>query len=253
MPGLPDQTKEREPFSLRARRGSRRVRDIPRRGRRPGRRSSLDGRAGARLPAARGRAGLAARLTHAGAAGFIRLGRCGRGSKRTRSAAANPRTKERVDGAARISVRDDLPRRHRPHGGRVHAGVAGPGAGAQGRPERAVRRARRHGLRPARLLWQPDRDAEPRPPRRGWVALQQHAHDGAVLAEPVVRDQRPQPSQQRDGVHHGVRDRLSGLQRAGPVRERLPVGDAARARLQHVHDRQVASDPVEPGDGGGPV
>ena len=29
------------------------------------------------------------------------------------------------------------------------------------------------------------------------AALQQHAHDGAVLAEPVVRDHRPQPSQQR--------------------------------------------------------
>ena len=46
------------------------------------------------------------------------------------------------------------------------------------------------------------------------AALQQHAHDGAVLAEPLVHDHRPQPSQQRDGVHHRDGDGLSGLQRA---------------------------------------
>jgi hypothetical protein len=50
-----------------------------------------------------------------------------------------------------------------------------------------------------------------------------------------------------------ARDRLSRLQRADPVRERVSVGDAAGARLQHVHDRQVASDPLKPGDRGGPV
>ena len=33
-----------------------------------------------------------------------------------------------------------------------------------------------------------------------------------------------------------------------PVRERVPVGDAAPARLQHVHGRQVAPDPQQPGD-----
>ena len=43
-----------------------------------------------------------------------------------------------------------------------------------------------------------------------------------------------------------------GLQRPGPVRERVPVGDAARARLQHVHDRQVASDPASQETAAGP-
>ena len=44
-----------------------------------------------------------------------------------------------------------------------------------------------------------------------------------------------------------------GLQRPDPVRERVPVRDAAGARLQHVHGRQVASDPLKPGDGRRPV
>ena len=44
-----------------------------------------------------------------------------------------------------------------------------------------------------------------------------------------------------------------GLQRRDAVRERDAVGDAARARLQHVHGRQVASDAEQPGDGGGAV
>ena len=38
--------------------------------------------------------------------------------------------------------------------------------------------------------------------------------------------------------------RLSGLRRHDPVRERHAVGDPAAARLQHVHDRQVAPDAV---------
>ena len=53
---------------------------------------------------------------------------------------------------------------------------------------------------------------------------------------------RPQPPLERDGVHHRGRDRLPGLERPHPVRERLPVRDAAGARLQHVRDRQVAPD-----------
>ncbi len=41
---------------------------------------------------------------------------------------------------------------------------------------------------------------------------------------------------------------LPRLQRGHPVRERLPVRDAARPRLQHVHGRQVAPDAEQPGD-----
>ena len=40
-------------------------------------------------------------------------------------------------------------------------------------------------------------------------ALHQHAHDRALLAEPLVHADRPQPPLERDGVHHRGRDRLS--------------------------------------------
>ena len=65
-------------------------------------------------------------------------------------------------------------------------------------------------------------------------ALQQHAHHRALLAEPLVHPDRPQPPLERDGLHHRGRDRLPRLQRPHPVRERLPLRDAAAARLQHV-------------------
>ena len=128
----------------------------------------------------------------------------------------------------------------RPHGRRVEPGVAGADARPQGRPERALRRPRRHRVRAARLLRQPDRDADLRRARGGRPALQQHAHDGALLAEPRLHRHRAQPPQQRHGLHHRVRHRLPGLQRDHAVRERDALGDAARARLRHVHGRQVA-------------
>ena len=46
------------------------------------------------------------------------------------------------------------------------------------------------------------------------------------------------------GGDHRAGHRLPGLQRQHPVRERVPVGDAAAARLQHLHGRQVAPDAV---------
>ena len=85
-----------------------------------------------------------------------------------------------------------------------------------------------------------DPDAQPRQARRGRPALQQHAHDRALLAEPLVHPDRPQPPLERDGVHHRGRDRLPRLERPHPVRERLPLGDAAGPRLQHDGARQVA-------------
>ena len=84
-------------------------------------------------------------------------------------------------------------------------------------------------------------------------ALQQHAHDRAVLAEPVVHHHRSKPSQQRDVRRHRVRHRFPWLQRQRAVRERLLVGDPARAGLQHVHAREVASHPEQPGVRGGAV
>ena len=120
--------------------------------------------------------------------------------------------------------------------------MAGARASAQGRPECPVRRSRRHRLRPARVLRQPDRYAELRRARGRRAPLQQHAHDGALLAEPRLHRHRAEPPQQRHGLHHRVRHRLPRLQRDHAVRERDALGDAARARLRHVHGRQVAPD-----------
>ena len=111
-----------------------------------------------------------------------------------------------------------------------------------GSPERPLHRPRRHRLRAARLLRLADPDAQPGRLAGERPALQQHAHDRALLAQPLVHADRPQPPLERDGVHHRGRDRLPGLERPHPVRERLPVRDAAGARLQHVRARQVAPD-----------
>ena len=105
--------------------------------------------------------------------------------------------------------------------------------------QRALHRPRRHRLRAPRLLRLADPDAEPRPAGGRRPALQQHAHHRALLAQPLVHADRPQPPLERDGVHHRGRDRLPGLERPHPVRERLPVRDAAGARLQH-HSRSAS-------------
>ena len=124
-----------------------------------------------------------------------------------------------------------------------------PRAGDAGGAERAGDRAGRHRLRPPGLLRQPDRDAEPRRAGGGRPALQQHAHDGAVLAVPLVHHHRAQPPLERHGLDHRAGHRLPRLRRADPVRERHAVGDAAPARLQHLHGRQVAPDAVRAGVG----
>ena len=79
--------------------------------------------------------------------------------------------------------------------------------------QRPLHRPRRHRLRAPRLLRLADPDAEPRSAGRGRPALQQHAHHRALLAQPVVHADRPQPPLERDGVHHRGRDRLPGLER----------------------------------------
>ncbi len=130
---------------------------------------------------------------------------------------------------------------------RVEPRVAAAGPGGAGFAERAVHRPGRHRVRAARLLRQPDRHPAPRLARGRRPALQPHAHDGALLAVALLRDHRPQPPLQRDGRDHRARHRLPGLRRQHPVRERVPVRDAAAARLQHLHDRQVAPDAVGAG------
>ena len=77
-----------------------------------------------------------------------------------------------------------FPGRHRPDRGRIQPRLAGSAQGAEGRPERAVRRPRRYRVRAPRELRQPDLDAELRRARGRRPALQQHAHDGSVLAQP---------------------------------------------------------------------
>ena len=103
------------------------------------------------------------------------------------------------DGGSRVPRRRGLPGGDRPHHRRVEPGMAGAGPRPEGRAERAVRRPRRHRLRQAGLLRQPHRDAELRRARRRRPALQQHAHHGAVLAEPLLHRHRAQPPQQRHG------------------------------------------------------
>ncbi len=108
------------------------------------------------------------------------------------------------------------------------------------------------GLRAPRLLRLADPDAQPRPPRGERAALHQHAHDGALLAEPLLHADRAQPPLERDVVHHRGRDRLPGRQRPHPVRERVPLRDPARARLQHLRRRQVAPHAHRAGSAAGP-
>ena len=87
-----------------------------------------------------------------------------------------------------------------------------------------------------------DRDAEHRPHRRAGPDLHQLPHDGAVLADPILPDDRAEPHHQRHGHHHRGRVGLPQLERAYPVRVRHDRRGTGRARLEHLHDRQVAPD-----------
>ncbi len=71
-------------------------------------------------------------------------------------------------------------------------------------------------------------------------ALHAVPHDRAVLPDPLVPAHRPEPHAQQHGLHHRGGDRLSERQRHDPAGERDAVGDPRRARLEHLHGRQVA-------------
>ena len=148
----------------------------------------------------------------------------------------------RHNGTQRIQTRNRLLRGHRTDVRCLQPGVAPTAAGQGRRAQRPVHRAGRHRLRPDGLLRQPDRDAEHRCARRGRPALQQHAHDGALLADALVHPDRAQPSLERHVVHHRGFHRLSRRERQHPVRERDALRDAAPARLQHLCHRKVAPD-----------
>ena len=87
-------------------------------------------------------------------------------------------------------------------------------------------------------------------------AVLQLPHDRAVLADARVAAHGPQRHVERDGDGRRVRSRLPGDLHSHPVRERVHLRGARRARLQHVLHRQVAPDAgrgVQPGRLQGPV
>ena len=140
-----------------------------------------------------------------------------------------------------IQAGHDIPGTHGPHDRRIGAGLAVAGPRQGRRAERAIHRHRRHGLRPAGLLRLADQHAEHRQAGQERPPVQQHAHDGALLAVALLHPDRPQPSFERDVLHHRGLDRLSRRQWRDPVRERLSVRHAAAAGLRHLLPRQVAS------------
>ena len=112
--------------------------------------------------------------------------------------------------------------------------------GARRCAERRLHRARRRRLLGHELLRRADRDAEHRPHRRRGRALHAVAHDRPVLADPVLPADRPQPHPQQHGLHHRGGRRVSERERHDPARERDAPRDPRRARLEHLHGRQVA-------------
>ena len=90
------------------------------------------------------------------------------------------------------------------------------------------------------LLRRPDRHAQHRQDRGRWRALHAVPHDGALLADPLVPPDRAQPHPQQHGLHHRGGHRLPERQRHDPARERDAARDPGRARLEHLHGRQVA-------------
>ena len=73
------------------------------------------------------------------------------------------------------------------------------------------------------------------------VRFSQLPHHRAVLADPGVAADRAQRDDQRHGHDRGVRVGLPGHLDPDPVRERVHLRGAGRARVQHVLRRQVAS------------
>ena len=126
---------------------------------------------------------------------------------------------EPFKGTVNLDIRDSTPD-WAPFASRSPAGDA----------ERRLRGAGRRRFRCAGLLRRADRDAEHRPDRRAGPALHPVAHDGAVLAHPVLPPDRPQPHDQRHGLHHRGGDGLPQRQRARAAGVRHPPRGAGRAR-----------------------
>ena len=69
------------------------------------------------------------------------------------------------------------------------------------------------------------------------------AHDRALLAHALVPADRAQPHAQQHGLHHRGGDRIPQRERDDPAGERDAARDPRRARLEHLHGRQVAPVP----------
>ena len=97
-----------------------------------------------------------------------------------------------------------------------------------GRAQRRHRAARRRRLRAVRLLRLRHRHADLRPARRRRPPLRELPHHRAVLADPGLPADRPQPPLQRHGPRRRAGRRLPRLQLAHPEGERLPLRDPPR-------------------------
>ena len=95
--------------------------------------------------------------------------------------------------------------------------------------ERAARRARRRRLRPARLLRLRHRDAGDRRPGGHGRPAGELPHHRAVLADPGLPADRPQPPPQRHGPGGRPGHRLSRLLGQAAAGERLPVARSCAA------------------------
>ena len=134
------------------------------------------------------------------------------------------------------------------------AGVARAAARQGGRAERALHRAGRHRLRPAGLLTaaRSRRRTSTRWPQNGLRYNNMHTTALCSPTRSCILTGRNHHSNAMSCITEGSTG-YPGRQRQHPVRERLPVGDAAAARLQHLCRRQVAPDAGRPDLGGRPV
>ena len=112
------------------------------------------------------------------------------------------------------------------------------GTGPRGCSERAAGAVRRH--RPGRLVAvrRADQHADDAAARRQRADLHPVAHHSAVLADPVLPADRPQPPPERLRADRRGRPGLPRPHRAHPDGERHHRRGPARERLQHVLGRQ---------------
>ena len=123
---------------------------------------------------------------------------------------------------------------------RARLGAVPSAEGAGGRAERVVPRVGRPRLRHDGHLRRAGRvpeHAQARGPRR---EVRELPHDGAVLADAGVAADRTQRDVERHGDDRRVRVGLPRHLDPHPVRERLHLRGARRARVQHLLRREVA-------------